>query len=74
MTKDWPECDLIESVAGKVGGRPLVKGTHIPAETILTDEELGATVEETCKSFPSFSLDAIRRIRPYGHSRFVGSV
>jgi uncharacterized protein (DUF433 family) len=68
MTVDWSECDLVESVAGKVGGRPVVKGTRIPADTILTDEELGATVEETRESFPSLSLDTIRRIRAYGHS------
>jgi uncharacterized protein (DUF433 family) len=43
MTVDWSECDLVESVAGKVGGRPVVKGTRIPADTILIDEELGAT-------------------------------
>jgi uncharacterized protein (DUF433 family) len=65
---DWPECDLVESVAGKVGGRPVVKGTRIPADTILTDEELGATIDETHESFPSLSLDTIRRIRAYGHS------
>lgn len=68
MTIDWSECDLVESIAGKVGGRPVVKGTRIPADTILTDEELGATVEETQESFPSLSLDTIRIIRAYGHS------
>jgi uncharacterized protein (DUF433 family) len=30
MTVDWSECDLVESVAGKVGGKPVVKGTRIP--------------------------------------------
>ena len=68
MTLDWSECDLVESVAGKVGGKPVVKGTRIPADTILTDEELGSTVEETQESFPSLSLDIIRSIRAYGHS------
>jgi uncharacterized protein (DUF433 family) len=69
MTVDWSECELVESIAGKVGGRPVVKGTRIPADTILTDEELGATVDETQESFPSLSLDTIRRIRAYGHAR-----
>jgi uncharacterized protein (DUF433 family) len=68
MTVDWAECDLVESVAGMVDGRPVVKGTRIPADTILTDEELGATTSETLESFPSLSLDTIRRIRAYGHS------
>jgi uncharacterized protein (DUF433 family) len=68
MIVDWSECELVESVAGKVGGRPVVKGTRVPAETILNDEELGATVEETHESFPSLTLDTIRSIRAYGHS------
>jgi uncharacterized protein (DUF433 family) len=68
VTVDWSECELVESVVGKVGGRPVVKGTRIPADTILTDEELGATVEETHESFPSLSLETIRIIRAYGHS------
>jgi uncharacterized protein (DUF433 family) len=68
MTVDWSECDLVESVAGKVGGTPVVKGTRIPADTIPTDEELGATVEETHESFPSLSIETIRSIRAYGHS------
>jgi uncharacterized protein (DUF433 family) len=68
MTVDWSECELVESVAGKVGGRPVVKGTRIPADTILNDEELGATVDETLESFPSLTLDTIRSIRAYGHS------
>ena len=68
MTVDWSECELVESVAGKVGGRPVVKGTRIPADTILNDEELGATVEETLESFPNLTLETICLIRAYGHS------
>jgi uncharacterized protein (DUF433 family) len=68
MTVDWSGCELVESIAGKVGGRPVIKGTRIPADTILTDEELGATVEETQESFPSISLETIRIIRAYGRS------
>src|ERR1035438_7027126 len=68
MTVDWWECELVESVAGKVGGKPVVKGTRIPADTIVTDEDLGATVEETHESFPSLTPDTIRSIRAYGHT------
>jgi uncharacterized protein (DUF433 family) len=68
MTVDWSECELVERVPGKVGGRPVVKGTRIPADTILTDQELGATVEETHESFPSLSVETIRSLRAYGQS------
>jgi uncharacterized protein (DUF433 family) len=63
---DWSECELVESVAGKVGGKPVVKGTRIPADAILADEELGATVKETHESFPSLSPETIRSIRACG--------
>jgi uncharacterized protein (DUF433 family) len=68
MTVDWSACAEVESVPGKVGGKPVVKGTRVPAETILVDEELGASPEETHESFPSVSVEAIRSILAYAHS------
>ena len=32
---DWMACDLIESVPGKVSGRPVVRGTRIMPDAIL---------------------------------------
>ena len=66
---DWSGCELVESIPDKVGGRPVVTGTRILADTVLTDQELGATVEETHESFPSLSVETIRSLRAYGHSR-----
>jgi uncharacterized protein (DUF433 family) len=68
MIVDWSDCELVESVPQKVGGRPVVKGTRVPADTILTDQELGATVEETHESFPTLSVETIRSLRAYGLS------
>ena len=53
MSVDWSGCALVEVNPAKVGGRPVVKGTRVPADTIITDEELGASIEETHESFPS---------------------
>jgi uncharacterized protein (DUF433 family) len=69
MVVDWSECELVESIPGKLGGRPVVKGTRIPADTIITDQELGATVGETHESFPSLSVETIRALREYVRSR-----
>ena len=54
---DWTECDLIEQVPGKMGGRPVVKGTRIEPEVILVDEEHGRTPEQTQASFPTLSIE-----------------
>jgi uncharacterized protein (DUF433 family) len=64
----WSACEEVESVPGKVGGKPVVRGTRVPAEAILIDEEMGAPPEETHESFPTVSLDAIVKIRAYAHA------
>ncbi len=64
----WDDCPLIERVPGKVGGRPVIKGTRIEPETVLVDEEYGRTPEQTHASFPTLSLDTILKIRAYARS------
>ena len=64
---DWTGCDVIEQVPGKVGGRPVVKGTRIEPDVILIDEQFGRTPEQTHADFPTLSLDAILKIRAFAH-------
>ncbi len=64
---DWTECALVERVAGKMGGRPVIKGTRIEPETVITEEEYGRTPEQTHADFPTLSVDAIRAIRAFAH-------
>lgn len=64
---DWTGCDLIEQVPGKVGGRPVVKGTRIEPEVVLVDEEYGRTPEQTHADFPTLSVDTILTIRAFAH-------
>lgn len=65
---DWSTCDLVERVPGKCGGRPTIKGTRIEPDTLLVDEAMGATPEETHESFPTLSVSTIRAILDYAHS------
>lgn len=64
---NWLECEEIEAVPGKMGGRPVVKGTRIEPDVILIDEEFGRTPEQTHESYPTLSLDTILRIRAFAH-------
>lgn len=59
---DWSQCELIESVPGKVSGRPVVRGTRIMPEAIAGSYELGETLEELCDGFPTLSADQIKRL------------
>ncbi len=38
---DWTKCQLVEVVPGKVSGAPLIKGTRVPADTVVENRELG---------------------------------
>ena len=64
---DWTGCDVIEQVPGKVGGRPVIKGTRIEPEVILVDEQYGRTPEQTHADFPTLQLDTILKIRAFAH-------
>src|SRR5262249_31559145 len=66
---DWTGCDLVETDPEKVGGKPVVKGTRVPSEVVLIDEEHGRTPEETHRSFPTVSVAKIRALLTFAHSR-----
>ena len=59
---DWNGCGLAESVSGKQGGVPLVKGTRIPADQIVEEYELGSPVEEMVENYPSLTREKICRL------------
>lgn len=62
---DWSDCPLVESVPGKMGGRPVIKGTRIEPDLVLTEEEYGRTPEQTHADFPTLSVDTILKIRAF---------
>ena len=59
---DWMECDLVERVPGKMGGRPVIKDTRIEPETIVQDFELGSPVEEFHDTSPTVPANTIRKL------------
>jgi uncharacterized protein (DUF433 family) len=63
---DWMACDLIESVPGKVSGRPVVRGTRIMPDAILHSYELGDSIEEIHEGYPTLTLVQIQRLIDFG--------
>ena len=59
---DWTACELIESVPGKVSGRPVVRGTRILPDAIVGSYDLGETIDELREGFPSLSVAQIDRL------------
>jgi uncharacterized protein (DUF433 family) len=66
---DWTQCELIECVAGKVSGRPVVRGTRIMPEAIVGSYDLGETIEELREGFPTLSVAQIERLIQFAHAQ-----
>jgi uncharacterized protein (DUF433 family) len=63
----WEECEEIERVPGKMGGRPVIKGTRIEPDLLIVEEEYGRTPEQTHTDFPTLPVDTILKIRAFAH-------
>ncbi len=66
---DFRDCDLVETVPGKQGGVPLIKGTRIPAAQIVEEYELGSPVEEIAENYPTITRDKITSLLAYAEKR-----
>ena len=66
---DWTGCSLVERIPGKVGGRPIVRGTCIAADTIAQDFELGESIEDIREGFPSLSIDQIKELIEFAQNQ-----
>ena len=70
MTKqaiDWSGCDLVEVVPDKVSGAPILKGTRLPAQTIVDNHDYGMTPAEIVEQF-GVAEDQVRQILGYARS------
>jgi uncharacterized protein (DUF433 family) len=66
---DWQGCDLVERVPGKMGGRPVIKGTRIEPDGIVIDYELGSPIEEIHENFPTLTVDTISKLLAFANSK-----
>ena len=61
---DWSECPLVEIDPLRVSGRPVVKGTRMPAEDIISNYEYGVSVKEISEQF-RISPEVIKELLNY---------
>ena len=66
---DWTGCELVEVIPGKVSGVPLVVGTRIPADVIVSNYESGSPLEEIAENYPSLSREKISALLSFAHAR-----
>ncbi len=66
---DWSGCELVEVIEGKVSGRPIVVGTRIPADVIVSNYEAGLSVEEVQHNYPGLTIEMVEALLAYAHKR-----
>jgi uncharacterized protein (DUF433 family) len=57
---DWTECALIETVPGKRGHKPVLKGTRLRPEDLLTNREQG--IEWLVENHGGITPDTVRAV------------
>jgi uncharacterized protein (DUF433 family) len=65
---DWSECDLVEIDPTRASGRPVLKGTRMPVEDILTNYEYGVSVTEISEQF-GIAPGTVRDLLSYAERR-----
>jgi uncharacterized protein (DUF433 family) len=51
-TLDWSQCEVVESVPGKMSGAWVLRGTRTPVKVLFDNLEAGLTIEELTEQFP----------------------
>ena len=59
---DWSQCPAVESVADKVSGVWVFKGTRVPVKALFENVEAGATVDEFLEWFPGVTREQIEAV------------
>jgi uncharacterized protein (DUF433 family) len=62
MPFDWSQCPAVESVAGKVGGAWVFRGTRIPVAAVFENLEDGLTVEEIAQMFDGLKQEQVKAV------------
>ena len=47
----WSDCPGVESIADRMHGIPVVKGTRMPADDVVENYESGSPVQEIAENF-----------------------
>ena len=48
---DWSQCDVIESIPGKVSGAWVLRGTRTPVKALFENLESGMSIDEVIEQF-----------------------
>ena len=52
MPLDWSQCPAVESVAGRLSGAWVFRGTRMPVSVVFENLEDGMTIDEIMQQWP----------------------
>jgi uncharacterized protein (DUF433 family) len=62
MALDWSQCPVVESVAGKVSGAWVFRGTRIPAAAVFENLEDGLSIKEIVEMFDGLTEQQVKAV------------
>ena len=62
MALDWSQCPAVESIAGKVSGAWVLRGTRMPVSIIFENLEAGANIDNIMDWFEGLDRDQIKAV------------
>jgi len=62
MALDWSQCPAVESVAGKVSGVWVLRGTRMPVATVFENLEAGASIDDILQWFDGLRREQVEAI------------
>jgi uncharacterized protein (DUF433 family) len=67
---EWSGCDVVETVPGKVSGRPILRGTRVPADAVVENFQSGESIEAIAYNF-DLNPDDIQKVLEYASAHQV---
>ena len=62
MAFDWSQCEVVESVPGKVSGAWVFRGTRIPVASVFENLEDGLTADEIVRMFEGLTRAQVNAV------------
>ena len=62
MPLDWSQCPAVESVAGKLSGAWVFRGTRMPVAAVFENLEDGLTVDEIVAMFDGLTREQVKAV------------
>ena len=59
---DWSRCPAVESIAGKVSGAWVLRGTRMPVSVIFENLEAGASLDDIMEWFEGLDREQVKAV------------